>query len=106
EVRQLADLVGSTAQMYNYVRDSPSDINQFIIGTEKGLLKRMKADYPDNKYYLANENMICYNMKKHNLELIKYLLEDPDNEDFEIKVPKAIAERAFEPIKRMLEYSQ
>jgi len=106
EVRQLADIVGSTAQMYSYIRDSPSHINQFIIGTEKGLLERMRADYPDNKYYLANENMICYNMKKHNLEFIKYLLENPDNENFEIKVPKDIAERALTPIKRMLEYSQ
>jgi len=104
-VRELSDFVGSTAHMYRYVKESPSEINEFIIGTEIGLLERMMADFPTNKYYLASDKMICYNMKKHNLELIKYLLENLDNKSFEVKVPKKIAERALDPINKMLDYS-
>jgi len=104
-VRDLANVVGSTAHMYNYVKKSPSDINEFIIGTEIGLMERMMADFPNKKFHLAKDKMICYNMKKHNLELVKYLLENPDDKAFEIKVPKKIAERALIPIEKMLKYS-
>lgn len=105
EVRKLADFVGSTAQMYKYAKDSSPEINEFIIGTEKGLLERMAADFPNKNFYLASEKMICYNMKKHNLELIKYLLENPNDKTFEVKVPSNIAKKALIPINRMLEYS-
>ncbi|MFX1394559.1 MAG: quinolinate synthase NadA [Promethearchaeota archaeon] len=103
EVRNLADFVGSTTQMFNYAKESED--KEFIIGTEKGLLERLTADFPNKKFYLAKEKMICYNMKKHNLELIKYLLENLDDKNFEVKVPKQVAERALIPINKMLDYS-
>ncbi|MFX1412159.1 MAG: quinolinate synthase NadA, partial [Promethearchaeota archaeon] len=103
KVRELADFVGSTTQMFNYAKEN--DNKEFIIGTEKGLLERLTADFPNKKFYLAKEKMICYNMKKHNLELIKYLLENLDDKNFEVKVPKQVAERALLPINKMLDYS-
>ncbi len=105
EVRESADFVGSTARMYNYSKDSSPEVENFIIGTEKGLLERMARDFPKKKFFLANEKLICYNMKKHNLELIKYLLENLDDKNFEIRVPKQIAEKALIPINKMLDYS-
>jgi quinolinate synthase len=105
EVREEADFVGSTARMYNYAKQSSSDIKNFIIGTEVGLLERMTQDFPEKKFYLAKEKLICYNMKKHNLELIKYLLVNLDDKAFEVKVPLEIAKKALIPINRMLEYS-
>jgi len=105
EVRELSDFVGSTAQMYNRVRNSSSNEVEFIIGTEIGLLERMKEDFPGKKYYPVKEKLICYNMKKHNLELIKYILENPNDENFEVKVPSDIAEKALIPIEKMLDYS-
>ncbi|MFW9897912.1 MAG: quinolinate synthase NadA [Candidatus Thorarchaeota archaeon] len=104
-VRELSDFVGSTAHMYRYVKESPPEINEFVIGTEKGLMERMAADFPNNNYYLASDQMICHNMKKHSLESIKYLLENLDDKNFEIKVPKQITERALIPINKMLDYS-
>ena len=103
-VREFADFVGSTAQMYKYVKESDPQSNEFIVGTEIGLIERMTADFPNNKYYLANKKMVCYNMKKHNLELIEYLLENLDDKNFEIKVSPEIAKRALIPLKKMLEY--
>jgi quinolinate synthase len=105
EVRELADVVGSTAHMLNYVKNSSLDENEFIIGTEKGLMERMAQDFSDKKYYLAMEKLICYNMKKNTLELTKYVLENLDEKMFEVKVPHEIAKRAIIPIEKMLEFS-
>ena len=49
--------------------------------------------------------MICYDMKKHNLELILYLLEHPDDKNHEVKVPSEIAKKAKNSIEKMLKYS-
>ncbi len=105
EVREEADFVGSTAHMYNYAKQGSPGIKNFIIGTEVGLLERMAQDFPEKNFYLAKEKLICYNMKKHNLELIKYLLENLEDKTFEVKVPLEIAKKALIPINRMLEYS-
>jgi quinolinate synthase len=104
-VRDLSDFVGSTDQMYKRVKNSDSNEDEFIIGTEMGLLERLSQDFPNKTFYLAKEKLICYNMKKHNLELIKYLLENLDDKTHEVKVPPEIAKRALDPIEKMLEYS-
>ncbi|TXT54745.1 MAG: Quinolinate synthase A [Promethearchaeota archaeon] len=105
KVRKYADFVGSTAQMYNFVKESPSNMNEFIIGTEYGLLERLATDFPEKKFYEPGNRMTCENMKKNTLEMIKYLLENLDDNRYEIKVPSAIAERALKPIEKMLDYS-
>jgi quinolinate synthase len=105
DVRDLANFVGSTAQMYKNVKESPPEIQNFIIGTEQGLLERMAQDFPEKNFYLAKEKLICYNMKKHNLELIKYLLENLDDKKHEVKIPPDIAKKALKPIEKMLNYS-
>ena len=105
EVRDLADFVGSTAQMYKYTKENAPNNQDFIIGTEIGLLERMSEDFPNNNFYPARNKLICYNMKKHNLELIKYLLEYPDDKSHEVKVPSDIAKKATIPIEKMLQYS-
>ncbi|MFX0002189.1 MAG: quinolinate synthase NadA [Candidatus Hermodarchaeota archaeon] len=105
EVRNLSDYVGSTTQMYNYVKEHSSEFNEFIIGTEVGLLERLTQDFANNNFYLAKDRLICYNMKKHNLELIIQILENLDDKTFEIKVPISIANRAIKPIEKMLDYS-
>jgi len=105
EVRALADFVGSTAQMYNRVKESAPNEDNFIIGTEKGLMDRMAQDFPEKKFNLASDKMICYNMKKNTIELMKYVLENLDDKMFEIKVPSEIAKKALYPIEKMLDYS-
>ena len=104
-VREIADFVGSTAQMYNRVKNASLDENIFIIGTEEGLMERMAADFPAKNFHSLKERLICYNMKKHTLELIKYVLEHLDDKTFEVKVPKEIAEKALIPIEKMLDFS-
>jgi quinolinate synthase len=104
-VRDSSDFVGSTAQMYKRVKNSSANEKEFIIGTEMGLLERLSQDFPNKKFYLAKEEIVCHNMKKHNLDLIKYLLKNLDDKTHEVKVSKEIAKRALKPIEKMLEYS-
>jgi quinolinate synthase len=105
EVRELSDFVGSTAQMYNAVKISSLEDREFIIGTEKGLIHRIAKDFPDKNIYMAMNKLVCYNMKKNTLELMKYILENLDDKMHHVKVPSDIAERALKPIEKMLEYS-
>jgi quinolinate synthase len=105
EVRDVSDFVGSTAQMYNRVKNASKQEKSFIIGTEMGLLERMAEDFPEKNYYPIREKLICYNMKKHTMELIKYVLENLDDKNFEVKVPQEIAKNALKPIEKMLELS-
>ena len=105
EVRDMADFVGSTAHMYKKVKESTPNENDFIIGTEIGLMERMAKDFPEKKFNLASDKMICYNMKKNTIELMKYVLENLDDKMFLVKVPSGIAKRALEPINKMLDYS-
>ncbi|TXT63962.1 MAG: Quinolinate synthase A [Promethearchaeota archaeon] len=112
EVREYADFVGSTAGMYNFVKENRDIYEEYIIGTEKGLLSRLSVDFPNNRFYLPSEKLVCMDMKKNELQNIKAILKHLDAEDydklkqFEIKVPADIAERALRPIKKMLEYSK
>ncbi len=103
DVRELSDFVGSTAQMYNRAKNSKE--GEFVIGTEKGLIERMAQDFPDKNFHPIMEKLVCYNMKKNSLELVKYVLENLDNKTFEVKVPPNIAKRAMKPIQMMLDYS-
>ncbi|MEJ2294777.1 MAG: quinolinate synthase NadA [Candidatus Lokiarchaeota archaeon] len=103
-VREISDFVGSTSQMYNRVKNSNLQEQEFIIGTEEGLIKRMEQDF-NKSFYPAKEKLICYNMKKHTIELVKYVLEHLDDKQFEVKIPSVIAKKALKPINKMLEYS-
>lgn len=105
EVRELADVTGSTAQMYNAVKNSSSDEKAFIIGTEKGLMERLQADFPEKQFHLVSEKLICKDMKKNSLEAIKDIFNHLHDETYEVKVPQTIAEKAIKPINKMLKYS-
>ena len=105
EVNDNSDFVGSTAQMYNRVKNSNASEIQFIIGTEYGMLERLAKDFPDKKFYPVKQNMICQDMKKHTVELVKYALEHLNETQLEVKVPPLIAKKALVPIERMLNFS-
>lgn len=105
EVRDLADFAGSTAQMYNRVKNSQSNDNKFIIGTECGMLERMAVDFPLKEFFLLRDEITCFDMKKNELSQIEYLLNNLDDETHEVKVPPLIAEQAIKPINKMLNYS-
>ena len=100
-VTKLADYVGSTTGIMKYTTEHPD--KKYIIATEKGVIDRLKRDYPDKEFILIKDNIVCQNMKWHTLSDILHALE---NEEHEIDVDKDIAKKALTCINRMLEVSK
>jgi len=93
----LADAVLSTSQMAKYAKENPA--KEFIVGTEAGLVYRLKQDNPDKEFYLASERAVCPNMKRTTQEKVLWALEDLKEE---VKVAENIRVKARLAIERML----
>lgn len=100
DVAAAADEVLSTGQMLSFVNKSPK--KEFIIGTEIGILHRLRRENPDKIFYPAYEKAICPNMKLITAEKILWSLQE---EIFEIKIDADIIAKARRAIDRMLELS-
>ncbi len=98
EVVALAEKVLSTAGMLKYA--AQSDAREFIIGTELGLLHRLRKENPQKKFYPATAYAVCPNMKMNTLGSIIRALEKNEHV---IKVPENIRSRAKLALDRMLE---
>ncbi len=93
----LADLVVSTSQMAKFALEDPA--REFIIGTESGLIYRLKQDNPDKEFYLASERAVCPNMKRTTLEKVLWSLEELKDE---VRVDDQTRKKARLAIERML----
>ena len=102
EVTKISDYVGSTTGIMKFVGDN-KDLNEFIIVTEKGVIDRLRRDYPDKKFYLIREDMICSSMKTNRFEDIYNALL---NEKYEITLDNDISQKALVCIERMLQVSK
>ncbi len=100
ELQNAADGIASTSGMLRYCRESKS--KEFIIGTENGMLYRMRKEIPGKKFYPLAEDAICKNMKKNTLEKVYNALKSGKPE---ITVPEDIRARAEKSIRRMIELS-
>lgn len=98
DVQERADYITSTSGMLRYCKESKH--KEFIIGTEEGLLHRLRADSPEKKFYLLSEEMVCPNMKRTRLESVLRAME---NMEHVIKVPEEIRVPAKRALDRMLE---
>ncbi|QEK10911.1 quinolinate synthase NadA [Crassaminicella thermophila] len=95
-----ADFVGSTSQIIDYANKSAN--KKFIIGTEMGVLHKLRKENPDKKFYLISPALTCFNMKKTTLINIYNSLAF---EQYEITVEEEIRQKALGSLERMLELS-
>jgi len=93
----LADHVCSTTGMYDYCRLSSA--RRFIIGTEAGILWRLKQENPDKEFLLASPALVCPNMKLTSLEDVLISLQTMQPV---VKVPEEIRIPAKRALERML----
>lgn len=103
ELLEQADFVGSTAAMLKFISDS--DIQEFIVVTESGILYELEKRNPGKTFYTLYNAAIehdCVNMKKNNLENIYQALL---NEAPELQMDEELRQKALVPIQRMLELS-
>jgi quinolinate synthase len=98
EMRKVADFVGSTSKMCRYVKESSG--KDFIVGTEEGILHRLRKENPQKNFYLAYEGAVCPNMKLTTLDRLYAALKEEKNV---VKIPEAVANKARASLERMFE---
>ena len=96
----VADYVGSTAGMVQYVSDS-SEMS-FIIATECGILHSIRKNNPEKQLIMASDDLICPNMKSITLDKILYSIE---NRETIIEVSDSIRVKASIALERMISYT-
>jgi quinolinate synthase len=97
DVVAMADAVLSTSQMLAWPRTS--EFSTVIVGTEEGLLYRLRKENPDKEFVLVSDKAVCPNMKLTRLESVEDALE---NSQYEITVDAEIRERALQAVERMV----
>ncbi len=98
EVIALADEVLSTGGMLRYARQE--GVSQMIVGTEIGIIYRLRKENPDKKFIPISEQAVCPNMKLITLEKILWSLQAMAPE---VRVPEPIRLKAKAAVDRMLE---
>lgn len=98
EVCEAADHVTSTSGMLRFARSS--DKKEFIVGTEIGLMHRLRKENPDKLFYALRKDMVCPNMKKTTL---KSVLRAFQENTYLVRVPEHIRIPAKRALDRMLE---
>ena len=93
----LADHVCSTTGMYDFCKKNSA--KRFIIGTEAGILYRLRRENPDKEFILASPALVCPNMKLTSLEDVLEALETMKPV---VKVPEEIRVQAKRALDRML----
>lgn len=91
----------STGGMMRYTKESKSE--KFIVATETGMLYPLQKASPQKKFIPLRKDMVCEYMKMITLPKVYSSLK---NFEFEVKIPKEIAQKARVPIERMLEISK
>ncbi len=98
DVIALADEVFSTGGMCRFAKQT--DAKEIIVGTEIGILHRLRKENPGKKFIPLTEQAICPNMKLITLEKVLWSLEEMAPE---VKVPEEIRIRAKAAVDKMLE---
>ena len=98
DMRKVADFVGSTSKMCRYARETQA--KTVIVGTEEGLLHRLRKENPEKRFVVAYKDAVCPNMKLTTLDRLYTALKEDKHV---IKVPKPVAERARAALERMFQ---
>lgn len=99
-VIDLADEVLSTSGMLNFAKKT--DKKRFLIGTEEGLIYRLKKENQGKEFYAAGTAKMCRNMKLTTLNDVYFSLKE---ERYAIELPEGIIESAQKALEAMLKYA-
>ncbi len=99
EVVDMADEVLSTSAMVRFA--GTSNKNKFLLGTEAGMLYRLKKENPDKQFYSAGTAKTCRGMKATQLPDVYNALA---KEQHRIELDPSVMDRARGALERMLEY--
>lgn len=97
EVIALADEALGTGGMVRYARRD--DVNELIVGTEIGIIHRLRKENPDKRFIPVSEQAICPDMKLITLDKVLRSLEEMEPR---VEVPDTIRDKAGAAIDGML----
>jgi quinolinate synthase len=100
EVCAVAEGVFSTSQMLRFVRSDPR--TEFLIGTEVGLLYRLRHEHPAKRFFPLSSRMVCRTMK---LTTLSELVSSLEHMRHAIELEPSIIASARRAVERMLEFS-
>jgi quinolinate synthase len=93
-----ADVVASTSKMVDIAEQN----EEVIFGTERGIVDRLKARFPEKTLVPLSGAAICGNMKVNTLAKLAWCL---DHERHEIVLDEDVRRRAETSLRRMLDLS-
>jgi len=97
EIRDMADERLSTGGMCRFARTSKADT--ILVGTEVGILHRLRRENPGKTFIPVSDSLVCPNMKKTTLENLAESLREMKTR---VSVPEDVAVRARRAIEAML----
>ncbi|MDD9302785.1 MAG: quinolinate synthase NadA [Desulfobacter sp.] len=97
KVLTLADSIQSTSGMIRFAGQSRAE--QFILGTEVGLLHPISKAHPKKQFFPVSEKLLCTDMKKISL---KDILNSLENLTGTIIVPEDIRVKALGAVQKMI----
>ena len=97
DVREAADERLSTGGMCRYAHESAA--STILVGTEVGILHRLRKENPDKTFHPVNERLVCPNMKKTTLDNLAESLREMKHR---VVVPDDSAARARRAVEAML----
>ena len=98
EVIALADEVSSTSGMIRFAQRQ--EVREMIVGTEMGIIHRLRKENPGKKFIPVSEQALCPDMKLITLEKVLWSLGEMAPE---VKVPEEIRLKAKAAVDKMLE---
>ena len=97
EIRDMADERLSTGGMCRFARESKADTK--LVGTEVGILHRLRRENPGKTFIPVSDSLVCPNMKKTTLENLAESLREMKTR---VVVQEDVAVRARRAIEAML----
>ena len=96
EIRDMADYIGSTSGIIDYATNDGG--NEFIIGTEEGILHELKKKNPSKSFFIPGDKICCQDMKKTTIENLYDALLNMHNE---IILDEDIRKKALRSLENM-----
>ncbi len=97
EVIAIADEVLSTGGMCRYA--GRSEVKEMVVGTEIGIIHRLRKENPGKKFIPASEQAVCPRMKLITLENVLWSLQEMTPQ---VEVPEEVRIKAKSAVDRML----
>ncbi|HED01058.1 MAG TPA: quinolinate synthase NadA [Proteobacteria bacterium] len=100
EVIKLADFVGSTSALIRHIKETSA--KTIIVGTEIGIISRMKRESPEKNIVPASKYLVCPDMKMITVEKLARAIEQKGPI---VHVNEGVCEGARRALEKMIELS-